>query len=544
MADKIYKVRDPQGNIREIKGPEGATDDEIIVQAQKLFAQPPAESSSTQNADPSILQQISQPFANLGAGAIRGAGSIGATLLRPFETAQENEERRKAMDAGLASMGADPNSIAYGLGKFGTEVAGTAGVGGALAKGLSYVPRVAAAAPNMLSAIGSAGFNSGNAMGIPGLATRVAGGALTGGVSAGLVNPKDAETGAIFGGGLPAANALAKGSVVLGKNVLGVSTGARNLPLEEAYNAGKTGGKTADTFLQNMRKQTEMNDVLIAAKDDLRAMNAARQAEYRSGMIDVANDKTILDFKNIDNAIDKSMDMISYKGQIKNTKAADAVNKIKNEIETWKTLNPAEYHTPEGLDALKQKIGSMIEDIPFEQKGARKAASGIYNSLKDEISAQAPTYSKVMKNYEDASNTIKEIERTLSLNPKASVDTSLRKLQSLMRNNVSTNYGQRVALAKELEQSGSNQITPALAGQVLSEWTPRGFQRAAAMPTSFAAFSMGGLPAAIGAGAMTSPRLVGEAAYLAGKTANALSGKKAQVANQLMYRSVPLLGTD
>ena len=40
MADKIYKVRDPQGNIREIKGPEGATDEEVIAQAQKLFSQP------------------------------------------------------------------------------------------------------------------------------------------------------------------------------------------------------------------------------------------------------------------------------------------------------------------------------------------------------------------------------------------------------------------------------------------------------------------------------------------------------------------------
>ena len=42
MADQVYKVRDPQGNIREIKGPAGATDDEVIAQAQKLFAAPPS----------------------------------------------------------------------------------------------------------------------------------------------------------------------------------------------------------------------------------------------------------------------------------------------------------------------------------------------------------------------------------------------------------------------------------------------------------------------------------------------------------------------
>jgi len=40
MADQIYKVRDPQGNIREIKGPAGASDEEVIAQAQRLFATP------------------------------------------------------------------------------------------------------------------------------------------------------------------------------------------------------------------------------------------------------------------------------------------------------------------------------------------------------------------------------------------------------------------------------------------------------------------------------------------------------------------------
>lgn len=36
----VYKVKDPQGNIREIRGPDGASDEEIISQAQKLFSQP------------------------------------------------------------------------------------------------------------------------------------------------------------------------------------------------------------------------------------------------------------------------------------------------------------------------------------------------------------------------------------------------------------------------------------------------------------------------------------------------------------------------
>lgn len=36
-----YKVRDPQGNIREISGPDGASDADVIAQAQKLFSTAP-----------------------------------------------------------------------------------------------------------------------------------------------------------------------------------------------------------------------------------------------------------------------------------------------------------------------------------------------------------------------------------------------------------------------------------------------------------------------------------------------------------------------
>lgn len=40
MATQIYKVQDPTGAIREIEGPAGASDADVITQAQKLFAAP------------------------------------------------------------------------------------------------------------------------------------------------------------------------------------------------------------------------------------------------------------------------------------------------------------------------------------------------------------------------------------------------------------------------------------------------------------------------------------------------------------------------
>jgi hypothetical protein len=229
-----------------------------------------------------------------------------------------------------------------------------------------------------------------------------------------------------------------------------------------------------------------------------------------------------LNFDGIDKALTDAQAKVAFKGKIKNEAAAQKLGEVEAKVNEWKSLDPAEYHTPEGLDALKQSIGETLESIPFESAQQRMVIGDVYNAVKGEINKQAPTYAKTMKAYSEATDQIKEIERALSLGKKASVDTAMRKLQSLMRNNVQTNYGQRLNLAKQLEETGGQQLMPALAGQALSEMTPRGLQRATSIPTSLGAFSVGGLPAALAYGAVSSPRLMGGAAYGAGSTARGL----------------------
>ena len=90
MADQIYKVRDPQGNIREIKGPAGASDEEVIAQAQRLFATP----APTPTPEPRSEGMPTAPRQELTAGqrmyqsirpyvapTIEALGSAGGALL-------------------------------------------------------------------------------------------------------------------------------------------------------------------------------------------------------------------------------------------------------------------------------------------------------------------------------------------------------------------------------------------------------------------------------------------------------------------------------
>jgi hypothetical protein len=330
--------------------------------------------------------------------------------------------------------------------------------------------------------------------------------------------------------------------------VLGMTTGAGSEAIKQAYGAGKTGGTAAEQFRSNITGTAPMTDVLDMAKQNLSNMNQAKQAEYRSGMTNIKNDKTVLDFTGIDSAVQNAQNKTSYKGKVVNERAAKELGDVQAIVEDWKNQTPAEYHTPEGLDALKQRVGDVLEGIPYEQKQARSAVKGVYDSIKAEIVKQAPAYANVMKGYSEASDLIREIEKSLSLGQKTTADTALRKLQSIMRSNVNTNFGQRLKLGEALSASGQD-ILPALAGQSLSELTPKGIQRATSIPAAYGAFSAGG-PLAAGASLLTSsPRLMGEAAYGTGLLGRGMSAAENAIplafdprAYNLMYQAGRIKG--
>jgi hypothetical protein len=195
----------------------------------------PAAAPAVQQAEKqSFGAEVKQQVGNLIGGAVRGAGSIGATILYPIDKVGDmidrangvsetglrglvtgekrltrNEQRRHDMTDALRDLGADPDSIAFKTGKLGAEVAGTLGTGGAVANAAARLPGVAAAAPNLLAAIQSGGMSAGSATGLANPLLRAAGGAIAGGVSAGLVNPDDAAAGAAIGSVLPGALQLA-----------------------------------------------------------------------------------------------------------------------------------------------------------------------------------------------------------------------------------------------------------------------------------------------------------------------------------------------
>jgi hypothetical protein len=371
--------------------------------------------------------------------------------------------------------------------------------------------------------------------------------AAIGGGTGALLTPtaegrgQGAAYGAIGGAGGELIKPVVQAGGKLASEVVGNLSGVGSQAYKTAFNAAVEGGDKLKALAENLRKKVPVTQVVDDALLGLTNMGKELQAKYRSGMVNIKNDKSILDFDNINDALIKADEMGKYRGQIVNPKVAEYIAQAEKTVQDWKALSPAEYHTPEGMDALKKSIGGILENIPFEQRTARNAVGDIYTAVKQSIAKQAPTYNNVMKNYSEGLDAASELKRTLSLKETNTADTALRKLQSVMRNDVNTNYGNRVNYAQMLEEASGKPIMSELAGQSLSSFTPRGLQKLSATGLGGASvYNPTLLPLVVG----SSPRLMGEATVLAGQAARpfinlANSGTQEQrnLAKLLMMRA-------
>ena len=292
----------------------------------------------------------------------------------------------------------------------------------------------------------------------------------------------------------------------------GAMTGTSGESVRGAAKAGYEGGEAAEAFRSNMRGTAPVTDVVTDARGALSAMRQARSTAYTGEMAKLGKREEVLDFTKADDAFTKAIGSFGFKGTFPE-KLAPVRNEVEAVLEKYRGLDPAEFHTPAGFDALKKELWAVQGEHKIGT-AQHSFVQSVRKAVENEIKRQAPEYSKIMRDYRTASETIDELERSLSLGSNATVDSALRKLQSIMRNNANTNYGARVNMGELLQEAGAPHIMAMLAGQSMSAWAPRGISRAGvpAIVGGAAAFN----PAMAAALPLQSPRLVGEAAYSGG----------------------------
>lgn len=461
-----YEITSPDGSVYEVDAPEGATEQDAIFYVQSnMQAQPQIEQAPKNNRgiisdyiSKASLSNVPQNLGNIAAGAIRGAGSIGATVLAPYDMAKDaiagkglsldsNMQRRQAMDAGLEQMGADTESLGYAGGKLAGEIAGTAGIP------IGVGSQVAKVAPKLGSSIASGGFTLGTpaattAIGkAADLGVRTAGGAISGGLVAGAVDPQEAKTGAIVGAIVP--------SAVKSASALGEKIGAR---------ASKKVAEKLATKGQSFKVAKEANKLgYVIPPADLDPSITSELASGISGKIKTAQvasqrnqeitnnlakkalglaDDDVLDFSTLDALRKKAGEaygVVSEVGKI--TPSASYEQALNNAVKPFKSASksfPNRAISPivKEIDALKTQsfdAGDAVETIKLLRDEAGKAyragdkivgkaykqsAEALENAIEEHL-VKSSASKGVLNNYREARKAIAKtytIENALNPN--------------------------------------------------------------------------------------------------------------------------------
>lgn len=521
-----YKVTAPDGKQLVVTGPEGASQEEVLAKAQELYAAQQGQTTTEPEAVTEEPQEDQDPLTagEVASGAVesflpslgREVSGIWEAVTNPIDTAST------VLDLGAGILqNVLPESVVQLIGEDEESRALASAVGEYIADrygGLENIKKTIATDSAGFAA-DLAGLLSGGSTIAAKIATKSSKLA-----KAAPALKKASEKAALIDPITLTAKVGAKGTTkVAGKvaaPVLALTSGVGKKSIEQAYEAGFEGGKALEEFRDNM-KGADPQLILDDAMANLEKLRQEKNATYSSGMKNLEASDVKIGYNKIDYALNQAK---KKAGSI-DTKTSRVLKRVESMINQAKESG---FNSPVQMDELKRAINEVRMDQPAGSQRQTVVAE-IQNTIRDTINKAAPEYGKTMELYAEASEKMKELKQVLSVgkNP----DTALRKLLSVMRDNVQTNYGKRATLAEEL---GGSSLLNKIAGQELSSLMPRGItgRLLGGGAVGFGAVTggVGGLltPGAIPALAAASPRLIGEAAQLTGQ-ARRVTQRAAQV---------------
>lgn len=498
----------------ERRGILDAPNAELLAEARRRGIVPPLDragfDASIAGRSPEASQQLNwsdvpgKAFDNLGSSAANFAKNIVTPFLEPVQTVNALAEVGKGVVSKAAGLvvNQDPvekakrEAAANAVGQFFADRYGSLD---AIKHTLATDPVGAAAdAATVLTGGGAALARAPGVAGQVGNAVRATGSAIDPIANAGRV-----------------VGAAGRGV----SHVLGMTTGAGSMPVQTAFQAGRQGGQAGTAFTDSMRGYAPVSDVVDMAETAVKELTRQRGDAYKAGIAATKADPTVLNMAPIRTALDDALKSITYQDVAINPQARKAVSEVYRTIKRFEKIPNNQGSTAAGLDAMKQAVGGIMErhkpgTQPF------RVVKQVYDAIGAEIRNQVPNYAATMKGYSQASDQLGELRRTFSVETGATADTTARKLLSVTRNNVNTNYGERARLFDVMaRQPGAETLPAAIAGHAMSSATPRGLQQITAGSAGASALAQFTSPATLAALPAFSPRIVGEASYGAGRVA-------------------------
>ena len=318
--------------------------------------------------------------------------------------------------------------------------------------------------------------------------------------------------GTLVGAAVPAVSPALRGTTKLTQEAVGKLTGTSGQTLREFGAAIQAGGKQADEAVKALRGQTSPEQIVENAKNALSDIFKKRNDEYVSALSKISDDTKTYDIspivKDLKTQLDNFGAVLTPDGNLDFSRSPIRFNKqAQSEIQTIFDelkgfgLKPGD-RTAVGIDSLKRSF----QDLYSESSEARSFVESMGKSTRD-ILKQVPGYDELTSKYSQDTELINELRKGLSLGDKAQIDTTFKKLVSVLR----TNNEMRLQLAREINAVAGDTLIPQIAGQQLSEVLPRGIIGQVGGVIGGASLLSGvGLLPVIQAALVSSPRLVGE----------------------------------
>jgi len=152
------------------------------------------------------------------------------------------------------------------------------------------------------------------------------------------------------------------------------------------YEAGKEGGKALESFRGGMTGKIPESDILFNVKKGINIMGENASNVYDTLKTGWANTGQKLNYDKILNSLDEVKNRFKVGGEANAPTKLIKEEQIKlAELDSIiKEFKSSKYHTADGFDAMKQKIGKKIPSAEYS-KDVRGAYTKVLDDIRDEL---------------------------------------------------------------------------------------------------------------------------------------------------------------
>jgi len=237
--------------------------------------------------------------------------------------------------------------------------------------------------------------------------------------------------------------------------------------LQEAAKAGMTGN---EHFWNHWAGVAQPGELVDSVQGAVKTAQDTRRAEYMKGMKDQSKFVQPLDYDLINNQIGKiRADNTTVGGMPKNTGVHQALDEVEKLVGQWQAQpNVQGAHSITDMDALKRRVDELRSMYP---KGSPEEAvlTGVRQSIYKTIEGQDSGYAKIMQDYGEASDQLRDFKKTLGAGQNTATAASVQKLIKAQSKGASKNLLDEIA---KIDPS----IPARIAGTELHELMPQGLR--------------------------------------------------------------------